>query len=281
MSTKEALQAYHQMAQRVFSKSNHKKRWGPGEAYFNASTLIDVIREIVEVRNSGQYLLQDIQDTEKAKTFVAATPSEVMVTPRLFRTYPVRENAGTDCKIWEVARATNAASTFFKGITIKDDWRGREQFTDGGLLCNNPSEIALHEALKAFNPDTKLECLVSIGTGISDMIGLGEPNALQKILPTNLITVLKNLATVCEQTAFRLTSQFSRSLERYFRFSASRGVGKISLDECEKMSDITSYTIEYLGQPSVSTSIDNLVGILCQTNLAPQRGLTLKSICQF
>jgi patatin-like phospholipase/acyl hydrolase len=61
--------------------------------------------------------------------------------PVLFRTYQSRE-MHLDCKIWEAARATSAAPTFFKRIEI-----GREQpFIDGGLGRNNPSRLLLDEA---------------------------------------------------------------------------------------------------------------------------------------
>jgi predicted acylesterase/phospholipase RssA len=49
-------------------------------------------------------------------------------------------------KIWEAARATSAATTFFKPITIGD-----ETFIDGATGANNPVRYMLAEARDVFN----------------------------------------------------------------------------------------------------------------------------------
>jgi len=67
-----------------------------------------------------------------------------MGIPVLFRIYQYRGTQAVirtpeGCKIWQAARATSAAPTFFKRIKI-----GRKQeYIDGGMGCNNPSEVVL------------------------------------------------------------------------------------------------------------------------------------------
>ena len=105
--------------------------------------------------------------------------------PVLFRTYPSRETH-SGCKIWEAARATSAAPTFFKRIEI-----GREQpFIDGGMGRNNPSKVVLDEANTLFKA-RPVGCLVSIGTGHTGTISIKKPGFLQQVLPTDVIEVLK------------------------------------------------------------------------------------------
>lgn len=55
--------------------------------------------------------------------------------PVLFRSYknPREKSEFPEIKIWQAARATSAAPTYFKSIT--DD---NNTFMDGGLQANNP-----------------------------------------------------------------------------------------------------------------------------------------------
>lgn len=52
-------------------------------------------------------------------------------------------------KVWEVCRATSAAPTYFKPYSIENEG----MFVDGGVISNNPSMIALAEAIKLYNSD--------------------------------------------------------------------------------------------------------------------------------
>jgi len=79
-------------------------------------------------------------------------------------------------KIWEVARATSAASSFFEAVNI-----GSETFKDGGTGANNPIQQIWNEATDIFGnykPDWRLDdhlkVLVSIGTGIPLLTAFGD-----------------------------------------------------------------------------------------------------------
>src|ERR1700690_2286849 len=96
--------------------------------------------------------------------FVCAMPALHTSSPRIFRTYEVRSNQSYNCEIWEAARATSAAPTFFKRIRIGEKGL-EEEFVDGGLGCNNPIRQVLEEAEIAFGPGRRIACIVSIGTG--------------------------------------------------------------------------------------------------------------------
>jgi hypothetical protein len=95
-------------------------------------------------------------------------------TLHLFRTYDnlkAEEVGGPadDEPIWKIGRATSAAPTYFKPIQIGEDF-----FSDGGILYNNPTELAYDEVLykekkiRVGTSETLREpiyLVLSIGTG--------------------------------------------------------------------------------------------------------------------
>lgn len=123
-------------------------------------------------------------------------------------------------KIWEAARATSAAPSFFDPIKI---CRFREEFGDGGTGANNPVRILWNQAQYCLNQgglvERNLGCFVSIGTGIPSLEPFGDQ--LMKVAKT-----LQNIATETERTAklFREEHAELAKQNRYFRFNVSRGL---------------------------------------------------------
>ena len=278
MTTKDALRTYNNIAGSVFCKENKKHLFKDGT--FKATTLEKQIQDLVAAKELGEYILCDNDEARSTNAFVCAIPAANMAHPRLFRSYAVQENASTNCKIWEAARATTAAPTFFKHMTIIDDTGAREDFLDGGLRFNNPAQLVLDEAMTIFGGASKLGCLVSIGTGHPGTMGLSQPDAFQKILRTEMVGVLKQIATNCEKTAHELAGRFRQSPDRYFRYSVSHGVGNISLEEWKRMNEVQTHTKAYMEEIEVSGSIKKVVEILCQPPEARRPGPLLQSICQ-
>jgi predicted acylesterase/phospholipase RssA len=96
--------------------------------------------------------------------FVVATMGQnASDPPKLFRSYGKEKDK---CSIWQAARATSAAPTYFPPIFIHKPPPGC-WYIDGGLKRNNPSEVALEEARDRWNTSRRF-LIVSIGTGIQE-----------------------------------------------------------------------------------------------------------------
>ena len=176
----------------------------------------------------------------------------------LFRTYQSRETQ-SDCKIWEAARATSAAPTFFKRIEIG---RTRKQpFIDGGLGRNNPSQVVLDEA-KALFGTRQIGCLVSIGTGQAEVIGIKKPGLFQQIIPTDVIDALRAITTDCEATHEAMLGRFANLPNTYFRLNVEQGMQGIEFSEWEKSSNVEAHTAQYMKKKEIDEKLAVLVDVI-------------------
>lgn len=170
-----------------------------------------------------------------------------------FRSYTADEKAEVssvvNCKIWEAARATSAAATFFDPITI-----GLHSYVDGATGSNNPVEEVLHEALSIWsNSLSRIHCIVSIGTGVPGSTDFG--NDLIDVLKT-----LKTITTETETTAQRF-KEYHTLLGlsgRYFRFNVNKGLEAVRLDEHAKVKEIEAAADLYLKNQDVINSASKL-----------------------
>jgi patatin-like phospholipase/acyl hydrolase len=69
-----------------------------------------------------------------------------------------------DFPLWQVARATSAAPTYFPPAWVTSKSGERAAMIDGGVFANNPSACALASARRLY-PEAKRYLIVSLGTG--------------------------------------------------------------------------------------------------------------------
>src|SRR6266700_1144401 len=176
--------------------------------------------------------------------------------PVLFRTYQSHK-AHLNCKIWEAARATSAAPNFFKRIEIGN----KQPFVDGGLGCNKPSRVVLDEAEAVFGAH-QIGCLVSIGTGQTEIINIKKPGFLQQISPTDVVKALKAISTDCEATHEEMLCLFGNLPNTYFRLNVEQGMQGIELSEWEKLANVEAHTTTYLRRKEVNEKLSLVVNAI-------------------
>lgn len=211
--------------------------------------------------NSGDANVEPLEDPLKemcCKTFVLALHAEVASgIPSRLRTYSSKLDLHTtDCTIWQAARATSAAPTFFDPIAIGVT---PIRYVDAGIGYNNPSREALLESARIW-PDRKVECLLSIGTGHQSQAQLKDLHFYPKFLAglRSAYQVAKacvRISTDCERIANQAREDCKRQNIPYFRFNVRQGLENIGLEEYKRVSEIGGCTQEYLCQSETDDSM--------------------------
>ncbi|KAG9200602.1 hypothetical protein G6514_006780 [Epicoccum nigrum] len=180
-------------------------------------------------------------------------------------------------KVWEVARATSAAPTYFRSFSKGSS----EQYWDGGLCYNNPASVARDEIFKIWpkmmteHPDV----LLSIGSGYQstdtkqsqDTTGWWEritgwvptPGGM-KMLETLKRTLLKNMDS--EEAWRKEAYRYQQYQARYFRMSPEC---KVSLPELDDLKAFDSGMLESLAEEWLKEShvlVETLVRRLFATS---------------
>ncbi|KAF8532807.1 acyl transferase/acyl hydrolase/lysophospholipase, partial [Trichophaea hybrida] len=274
MSTEDALNEYTELAEYVFGE----RKLPFQDGLFKAARLEEAIKRIV-AKYGGDDDTEDMLDQRKdsiCRSFVCAVAAKNIGSPTLFRSYRV-PRADINCRIWQAARATSAAPTFFKRIKI-----GRKNaeihYIDGALGCNNPVQQVLDEA-KLIDENRSVDCILSVGTGQAETVGLPEPDGFQRLLPTKVITVLKGLATDSERASEGFEKRFGNIPGFYFRLNVEQGIQGITLEEWKKLDDIAAHTNQYLLKERVSQEVDKLVNVLATTSATT--GVTTAELTAF
>ena len=161
-------------------------------------------------------------------------------------------------EIWEAARATSAASSFFDPITVGTG----QTFVDGATGANNPIREVWKEAKdiwSAVSLEESIKCLVSIGTGTPSLTSFGDK--LWSIGKS-----LKSIATDTENTAEDFAQDKSELYEqgRYYRFNVIQGLDNIGLEDSKQKGEILEATNRYVKSQDVYSRMrkcaNNLVG---------------------
>jgi calcium-independent phospholipase A2-gamma len=168
-------------------------------------------------------------------------------------------NFYNEVKIWEVARATSAATSFFAPMEITHAGEPR-RFLDAGIGSNNPVEELYLEAMSLFDKseeefDKQIRVLVSIGTGRPALHGFGE-----KI--TEVAKSIASIATETENTAEKFHSTHKKLAKRngYFRFNPP-DLSEVAIDEASKKGTIASRTETYGNKAHITEMIERWVNV--------------------
>jgi predicted acylesterase/phospholipase RssA len=299
----ECIDAYLDLSQEVFKVDQVLAGHipvGDDRCRFDYKILEVVIKKIIcEKLGDENIRMNAIPKTEgkPCPTFVVAKTAANINPPTIFRTYRGQQVRPSECTLWQAARATSAAPTFFKPMLV-DRPRPAIAYVDGGMGHNNPSELALNEARRIWPTRTEFG-LVSIGTGRpkANSIQLSEAEAdphiqqsvledIRSYLPSAFIrgwnitknltpgmkaliemaSALAKLATNSEDVHQRV-QRASRSREKekqfpYFRFNVPRDVGDIGLGDWSKSEELAAHTNNYMMEYETETQRDLCVNFL-------------------
>ena len=156
-----------------------------------------------------------------------------------------------EVKIWEVARATSAATSFFAPMHISRGGITRE-YHDGAFGANNPVNELWLEAQHEFGPsplEHQVRAILSLGTGKPPLTAFG------KNVKEVGKTIIK-LATETQKTATTFHNMHISLADgnRYFRFNPP-DISDVGLEEASKKATIAVRTEEYGKDPEVEAKM--------------------------
>ncbi|KAG9073867.1 hypothetical protein FS749_014606, partial [Ceratobasidium sp. UAMH 11750] len=171
-------------------------------------------------------------------------------TPRIFRSYQVSNNQTPNCPIWQALRATTAHPELFKSIDIRDTSGIGESLVGGDMGCSNPTPHVLAE-VGALYSDRHIASIVCIGSGHARTIHIPRPNPLHRIMPINVLTAMKNIATDNERVAQEMAMRFQETAGVYFRFSVDQGMQDVRTSQWQRTNEVVAHTRAYMQRVEV------------------------------
>ncbi|ETS74615.1 hypothetical protein PFICI_13099 [Pestalotiopsis fici W106-1] len=273
-----AIEAFQEISAAAFPTD--RKKWKPlkifiGGAVYDAKAFETQIKKVV-TRNQPNEDLELIERSPnpKCRVFVCST-TNYTTSPRLIRSYASDDDHHfpyAPIKVWEAARATSAAPSLFKPMTIKRPGPSMTLY-DGALTGNNPIRQVVNEC-NGFDHGRNFECIVSLGTGVKGATPLKSSNHVLKVAK-----VLAKHSLDCHAAHVEfLSTREGRGLiddQRYFRFSPERNLGEVELDGWESFDAITEY-IELFAiekRHEIEKCARRLLGLQIDTNMPPELGI--------
>lgn len=177
MPIKDVEKLYLDFSVQIFKQNRlyGAKRMVVSQSYYDTLFYEQLLQELCG-KYASQASMNDFyrsKDTPKV-AIVATEVSEDRVSPYVFRSYQLPRKTHTSYNgssrhhVWAALRASTAAPGYFDNFILDD-----MVFHDGGMLVNNPTQIAIHEAHKIW-PDYPLQSVISLGLGRTDNFMKGE-----------------------------------------------------------------------------------------------------------
>ena len=175
-----------------------------------------------------------------------------------------------DIPIWQVARATSAAPTYFKPPIID----GLE-YVDGGFGANNPC-AEIYEEVRRMNNNSRrcVSIILSIGTGKNNEARRFKGTGFQRYL--NYANFARKWASDSEKTHAAMVKAKSEVHFNYFRLNVEEGLDHMKLDEWRARGPVRTKIGERIGNFRSSSTKDRCKGSEAAGAMNGQRANVLK-----
>lgn len=265
MTVDECIEAYLNIMDDVFKRQRVKVGVGLKlKGQYDTKKLELEMKNLVKKRLGNADALLDnrrghAQRDHTCKVFVCAVRKETsqLVVFTSYESDPSSNDLLRTTKIWEAARATSAAPTYFDSIAIG---QFGELFVDGGLGNNNPINVMWNESQRVFPTNgasrpgdmrvgdmkDQLTCLVSIGTGRAKVTGVHD--SCLKFVETLAAMVTDSHRIAMDFQDSRGDELNNGEATKYYRFNVDQGLDEVGLEEKQKRSLIAAVTRDYLRQ---------------------------------
>ncbi len=297
MSVDEAMEEYQEMSKNVFEKpSSRLKRFlnnydrGAGR-----QKLRDKIEDLAS-RHPERALSNEPQpfksDPQRCRTIVCSikrTQDSAFQEPFLFRSYEssreIREQTQNSVtylernpsnsqsfKIWEVAKVSSAAPSFFKSVDLEDS-----KYYDAVVNMNNPSWILLNEVHSVVTEShDKLDTLLSIGGGNAKKTKSKAESRTHESLTDSI--------PYSEYVDQKVRKESKLQGFSYQRFDVEGGLRSIRLDEWKPkhsgkitLEKLRTQTEVYLGMDKVASQCRILAESLVERRISRSKTMLWES----
>ena len=274
MTVDEAIDAYEKLSRAIFGSKRSKFHDGK----FSKATFESVIKSVVASKVGDENAKMREHEDPRCKSFVCTVSAKSVPNTRLFRSYRVSGSNEYNCAIYEAARATCAAPTYFERVMIGPQGL-EEEFFDGGLGSNNPIMEMHREAERVFDSNSKVSCLLSIGTGARNPIGIKRSGLFGRAIPMDLIKGFKKMALSSEQRASEMDRKYAQIQGLYFRLNVEHGLESIKLADWEQLGVVRTHTHTYLQSRGIPEEINAIAGALIGQLIRGNQDYTLAHLC--
>lgn len=256
MTVDRCVAAYSRLGREVFGEPRGKGH----EHMFDEKKLEEAIKKTIREElgegHEDDPLIDPLGD-DACKTVVFTLPNAHpnRVEPKALRTYASEHESALPCTIWQAARATSAAPTFFKSLELGEP-PNVTKWIDAGMGFNNPSKALRKEAGRIWGDDfgqmdfnSRVGLFLSIGTGFPRIIRLDAETIAERIskkfqVPLKAIEVMKAIVTDTETVHNDMRSDSDQTM--YHRFNVEQGLQEVELFEYEKLEEIRTDSEAYL-----------------------------------
>lgn len=233
------------LAERLWSRAGRVFTQGPSAPRYNGHGLDEVLREVF-----GQTTLGQLDDKVMVTSY-----DTISRTPIIFKSFESRHR---DLPVWEVCRASASAPTYFPAHGMVVDGLQRS-LIDGGVVANNPTALAIAEALRRDSGVSQCSQLLvlSIGSGARNrpisLRSAQEWGALEWAVPIIDVLFDGNSDSV-DYIARQLVG------DRYFRMQTALLAGLDDIDDTSagNLSALEKLARDYLRRKATRKLLDDV-----------------------